>query len=428
VAQYGIGQSVSRDEDPQLLRSDGRFVADVDMAGQCHGVVVRSPHAAARIRSVDGAAARTAPGVRLVLTGEDVLSAGLGTVLPEVPRQRRDGSAAIVTPQPLLMTDRARYVGDCVAFVVADTLAEAQDGAELVAVDYEPLEPVISSERAVAPGAPLVWQECAGNEAFFHQAGDRDAVDAIIETAPHVIRHKFVINRITTNPMEPRAAVAEYDRRTGRYTIWCTVQTPHPTRLILAEQIFHIPETSIRVVCEQMGGGFGMKGGCYSEYALCMWAARRIGRAVKWVAERSESLLSDDHTRDNVTEAALALDTDGNMLALRVKTLADIGAYYTSDRSWISPIVNLGVLAGTYVTPAIHVEVTGVLTNTRMTGPYRGAGRPEAAYVIESMISLAARELGIDPVELRRRNTIPADAMPFNSPLTKSALDAGGLV
>ena len=417
MGQFGIGQPVPRTEDPHLLKGAGRYVDDVSRAGQTHGYVVRSPYASARIRAIGADKARAAPGVVLVLTGAEYAASGLGTVLPDAPRKRRDGGPAFVCPQPLLMTDRARYVGDCVAFVVAETLAQAKDAAELVEVDYEPLAVLTSAEEAVKADAPAVWDDCPDNQAFFHQAGDKAAVDAAFAAASHITRHKFVINRITTNAMEPRACLAEYDSHQDRYVIWCTVQAPHPTREVLADQIFKLPQHKFRVVCEKMGGGFGMKGGCYSEYALSLWAAREIGRPVKWVSERSEGILSDDHTRDNVTEAELALDDDGRFLALRVRTLANIGAYYTSDRSAIAPIANLGVLAGTYRTPAIHVEVSAVLTHTRMTGPYRGAGRPEAAYVIESMIDKAARELGMDRVELRRRNAIPAQAMPFKTGL-----------
>jgi len=276
---------------------------------------------------------------------------------------------------------------------------------------------VTGAADAVAPGAPPVWDACPDNQAFFHELGNRTAVDAAFAHAAHVVRHRLVITRVAPNSMETRGCLAEYDSAEDRYTIHCTVQAPHRIRALLANQVLHIPETKLRVISENMGGGFGMKGGCYPEYPLSLVAAKLLGRPVKWIGERSESLLADEHGRDNVSDAELALDRDGRFLALRVRTLANCGAYYTSDRNAGPAVQNLGVLAGVYTTPAIHVEVSGVLTHTMLTGYYRGAGRPEAAYVIETLVDKAARELAIDPAELRRRNTIPADAMPFKTGL-----------
>jgi carbon-monoxide dehydrogenase large subunit len=418
MGQFGVGQPVPREEDPYLLRGAGRYVDDVRPARQVHGYVLRSPHAHARIRAIDAAAAKAAPGVLLVLTGADPEVAALGTQSPRVPRRRRDGSPMFVAPQHMLARKRVRYVGDYVAFVVAETLAEAKDAAELIAVDYEPLPAVLSTEKAVLPGAPAVWDECPDNQAYVHEAGNKTAVEAAFARAAHVVKHKMVINRITANSMEPRGCLAEYDDHEDRWIVRCTVQSPHRIRGILANQIFKVPELRFRVIADNVGGGFGMKGGCYPEYALTALAARLLRRPVKWISERGEGLLSDEQARDNVTEAALALDRDGRFLALRVRTVANAGAYHNSDRNSGPAVVNLGVLAGTYTTPAIHVEVTGALTNTMLTAHYRGAGRPEAAYVMETLVDLAARKLGIDPAELRRRNTILASAMPFKTALT----------
>ena len=417
MERIGIGQAVPRVEDPRLLKGAGRYVDDVVLPRQAFACVLRSPHAHAAIRSIDASAAKAAPGVLLVLTGEDAPVRELGTQRPRNARKRRDGSDAFLSPQPHLARGRVRYVGDPVAFVVAQTYLQAKDAAELIEVDYDPLPAVIGTEAATLPGAPAVWEGCPDNQAYFHRVGNKAAVDAAFSGAAHVVRHRLVINRITANSMEPRGCLAEYDAGDERYTIRCTVQAPHRIRGILATQIFRLPETRFRVIAPNVGGGFGMKGGCYPEYVLALLAARLLGRPVKWIAERSEGLLADEQARDNVTDAELALDERGRFLALRVRTLANCGAYYNSDRNAGPAVQHLGVLAGVYTTPAIHVEVTGVLTNSMLVGYYRGAGRPEAAYVIEATVDKAARELGIDPVELRRRNTIPADAMPFKTGL-----------
>ena len=306
-----------------------------------------------------------------------------------------------------------RYVGDPVALIVAETIAAAKDAAEAIEIDYEPLPAVISAAEAVRPGAPAVWDQCPDNQAFLHELGDKAAVERAFAQADHVIRHRIVISRLTTNSMEPRGALAEYDAREERIALRCTVQVPHMMRRTIAEEIFEVPETNFRIIAENVGGGFGMKGALYPEYSLTALAARLLRRPVKWMSERSEAMLSDEHCRDNVSDAELALDRNGRFLALKVRTLANIGAYHSSDRNAGPPTNNLGVLAGTYVIPAIHVEVSAVLTNTMMTGHYRGAGRPEAACVLETMVDLAARTLALDPAELRRRNTIAADAMPF---------------
>lgn len=417
MGDYGVGQSVPREEDPYLLRGAGRYLDDVTLAGQVRGYVLRSPHAHARIRAIDITRAAAMPGVLKILTGRDPDLMALGTQRPAKARTRRDGSPAYAAPQFILARDFVRHIGEPVAFVVADTLNEAKDAAEAILVDYEPLQAVATLADAVAPGAPSVYAECPDNAAFVHADGDRAATEQALAKGAHVVRHRMTISRLTTNPMEPRGAIAEHDAREGRTTLRCTAQGPHTIRRILASEILKIPETKLRVISENVGGGFGVRGALYPEYALCALAARLTGRPVKWIAERSEILLSDEHCRDNITDAELALDADGHFLGLRVRTYANIGAYYNSDRSAGPPINNMGVLAGTYVIPAMHAEVTGVFTHSMMTGPYRGAGRPEAAYVIETLVDLAARELEIDPAELRRRNTIPAAAMPYKTAL-----------
>jgi aerobic carbon-monoxide dehydrogenase large subunit len=417
MGEFGIGQPVPREEDPYLVRGAGRYVDDVTVAGQARGYVLRSPHGHARIVSISTDAARTMPGVALVLTGEDEAVRRLGTQRPQTPRKRRDGSPAFASPQPFLARERVRYVGDPVAFIVAETLEQAKDAAEAIEVDYEMLPAVATTEDAIMPGAVAVWEGCPDNQAFTHVAGDGAAVAKAFATAPHVVRHRMVINRLTTNSMEPRGCIAEYAARDHRTTLRCTVQGPHMIRRAIATEVFKEAETQFRVIAENVGGGFGMKGGLYPEYVLTALAARLVGRPVKWISERGEGLQSDEHCRDNVTEAELALDANGRFLAFAVRNFANIGAYYNSDRNAGPPTNNIGVLAGTYMIPAISSETTAVLTNTMMTGPYRGAGRPEAAYVIETMVDFAARELGIDRAEMRRRNMIPPEAMPYKTAL-----------
>ncbi len=391
---YAIGDPVQREEDLRLLKGKGRYADDVKTPHEARGHVLRSPHAHARILSADVRRARAAPGVIAVLTGEDVRKRGLGTLMPAIPRKRRNGAPAFVCPQPILAQGRVRYVGEPIAFVVAETLNEARDAAELIDVAYEPLPAVVTAEAALAPGAPALWDDNPGNEAFFHEVGDKAAVDAAFARADHVVRHRTVINRVTANSMEPRGCVAHYDEDDRRYTIRCTIQSAHGTRAALAEQIFKLPQNRFRVVCDNMGGGFGMKGGCSAEYALSLWASELTGRPVRWIAERSEGLLSDEQGRGSAVDTELALDKDGKFLALRARWTASIGAYYTTDRCAIPLTVALGCLVNTYTIPAIHAQVVAVLTNIMTIAPYRGGGRPEPIYVTETIIDKAAHQLG----------------------------------
>ena len=413
MGQFGIGQPVTRFEDQRLLRGGGRFHNDVNLPGQTHAVIVRSVYAHARIRSIDTAAARSAPGVLGVFTGADV--AGLGTMQMTLKRKRPDGGPMFAPPHRGLAQDRARYVGDPVVLVVAETLAQAEDAAELVAIDYEPLPSVTSTAEAIG-GAP-VWDECPDNVSNLFEAGDKAAADAAIAGAPRVVRRRFVITRVHAQYMEPRGALGVYDPGEDRYTLHADVQYPHRVRNALATNILRVPEHQIRVIAGDVGGGFGTKGWQYPEHRLMLWAARKVGRPVKWACERRDAIPADEHARDNVTEAELALAPDGRFLGLRVRTLANVGAYVSSDRNLLATFANVVTLVGVYHFPAAHVAVTSVLTNTNSTAPYRGAGRPEATYVIERMIDDAARELGLDAIELRRKNLIPPSAMPYKNPL-----------
>ncbi|HUZ75901.1 MAG TPA: xanthine dehydrogenase family protein molybdopterin-binding subunit [Stellaceae bacterium] len=424
MSLYEIGQAVLREEDLRILRGKGRYVDDVAAPGVVRGFVLRSPHAHARIAAIDGARARALPGVLAVLTGADVARRGLGTLTPLVPRKRSTGAPAFICRQPLLAQGRVRFVGEPVAFIVAETLNDARDAAESIEVAYEPLPAAVTAEAALAPGAPALYDDNPGNEAFFHEAGDKEAVEAAFRRADHRVGHRIVINRVTANSMEPRGCLAQFDPADGRYTIRCTVQSVHATRAALADQIFKLPQNRFRVVCDNMGGGFGMKGGCYPEYGLSLWAAELTGRPVRWIAERSEGLLSDEQGRGSVVDTELALDKDGKFLGVRAQWSAAIGAYFTSDRCTTPLTVALGCLVNTYTMPAIHAQVTAVLTNTMTIAPYRGGGRPEPIFVIETIVDKAAHQLGIDPAELRRRNTIPAAAMPYTTPL-RQTYDSG---
>ncbi|MEX2147441.1 MAG: xanthine dehydrogenase family protein molybdopterin-binding subunit [Candidatus Rokuibacteriota bacterium] len=416
MGRFGIGQGIRRVEDARLLRGQGRFLGDVNLPGQAWAVIVRSMHAHARLAGIDPAAALAAPGALAVYTGADV-ARDLGTMQMTLKRKRPDGSPMFAPPHRGLTQDRVRYVGDPVAMVVAETLAQAEDAAERLRVEYEPLPSVTSIAEAVRAGAPAVWDECPDNVSNVFEAGDRAATEAAFARADRVVRRRYVITRVHAQYMEARGALGVWDASEGRYTLYADVQYPHRVRNALAANIFKIPEQDLRVIVGDVGGAFGTKGWQYPEHRLVLWAARRLGRPVKWACERREAIAADEHARDNVSEAELALDADGRFLAVRVRTLAGVGAYVSSDRNLLATFTNVVGVVGVYTMAAAHVHVTSVLANTNATAPYRGAGRPEATYLIERLIDDAARELGVDRVDLRRRNLIPASAMPYRTPL-----------
>ena len=417
MGEFAVGQSVPREEDPRLLTGAGEFLDDVNLRNQAWGYVLRSPHAMADIRSIDIEKAEASPGVLSVLTGADWAAENYGGLpCEDATKKRADGSPMFHPTWPALVDGRARLVGDCVAFVIAETELQARDAAELIEVDYVPLQSVSGVERAVAPGAPAVWPHCADNVCFFDQKGDAAAVDAAFAKADRIVRQKLVNNRVTAVALEPRGCIGDYDSRYERYTLYTGLQNPHPLRYQIARQVFDIPETSVRIVPGDVGGSFGMRGGTYAELVLVLWASRLTGRPVKWRCDRSEGFMSDSHGRDNVSDVALALDKDGRFLGLKVSTLADMGAYL-AIRGPRPPTNNLGTLAGVYRTPAVHVEITGVFTNTVPTNPYRGAGAPEAAYLGERLIDMAARELGMDAAEIRQINSVTPDQMPWTNAL-----------
>jgi carbon-monoxide dehydrogenase large subunit len=404
---------VRRVEDQRFLTGRSRYVDDIHLPHMLHGAVVMSPHAHARIRGIDIKEALKLPGVALVLTGEDLKREGLGGIPPLFMPEDMGGPKGYRTFRPLLEAAKVRYVGDRVAFVVAETPEQARIAAELVEVDYEPLPAAVSVADAAQEGAPKVWDDnAAGNLAFPLMMGNKDATDAAFGRARHTVSLRLYNNRITANAMEPRAAIGDFSNES--FTLHTSSQNPHGVRSILAGAVFRIPEIKIRVISPDVGGGFGMKGDIYPEDGLVLWASRRLGRPVKWVATRTESMLGDNHGRDQLISAEMALDENGKILGVRAQALHAVGAYVTN--AGVVPVLcALRNIPNVYVVPAMLVASKATFTHTTPLGPYRGAGRPEASYVMERLMDEAARELDMDPVELRRRNYIPPSAMPYNT-------------
>ncbi|HYM29712.1 MAG TPA: xanthine dehydrogenase family protein molybdopterin-binding subunit, partial [Candidatus Cybelea sp.] len=417
MGQFGIGQPVARFEDPRLLRGEGRYIHDVNLANQAYAIIVRSPHAHARLRRIETAAALKMPGVLAVYTAADVARDGLGVIGTTFPRKRPDGSPMFAPAHKGFAEGQVQYVGDPVAMVVAETLAQAKDAAEAVVVDYEPLPSVTSTLDLLKPGSPAVWSECPDNVSHVHEVGNATAVNAAFAKAAHIIKRRYVITRVFAHYMETRGVIGTYDPGEDRYTVYADVQYPHRVRNALASKILKVPEGKVRVIAGDVGGAFGTKGWQYAEHRLMPWAARKLGRPVRWISDRSEAIQADEHARDNVSDAELALDREGRFLGLRVRNVSNVGAYISSDRNLLTTFANLGTLVGVYAIPAAHVHVTVMLANCNPTAPYRGAGRPEAIYVIERLIDDAARELGLDAIELRRKNAIAPAAMPYKTPL-----------
>jgi aerobic carbon-monoxide dehydrogenase large subunit len=412
--RFGIGQPVTRKEDRRFLTGQGRYVADIDLPRQAYAAFLFSPHAHARIRAIDASAARALPGVFDILTGAEWTEDGLGTIDPEVMPEDIGGPKGFRTKRPPLAIDRVRYVGERVAVIIAASEALARDAAELVSVDYEVLPAVVEAPDAVRPGAPVIHDGAANNTSVTMRMGNADAVAPAFAQAAHVTRMSLFNNRLSAVTMEPRGAIAEYDPGTNRYTLYTSTQNVHGVRHGLAHQILHVPESRIRIVARDVGGGFGMKGQIYPEEAVIVWAARRIGRPVKWIPSRAESLLGDNQARDLRVEAELALDKDGRFLALRWTGLTNAGAYIEGAGA-IPMLFSLKLAPTVYDIPAVSVTNSLVLTNTAPTVPYRGAGRPEAVYIMERLVDRAAREMKIDPAELRAKNLVRPDAFPYQT-------------
>ena len=412
MRQFGIGQPVRRVEDRRFITGRGRYLDDVSRPRQAHAVFLRSPHAHARIGSIDVAAAAAAPGVLAVLTGADLAADRIGTI-PCVSGV----AGAVLPPRPAMVEDSVRHVGDTGAMGVAETAAAARDAAELIAVAYEPLPAAVDTAGALASGQPQVWDEAPNNRCFEWDIGDSTAVAKAATAARHKVTLTLVNNRVVVNPMEPRGAIGEYDPGEDAYTLWSSTQGSHFVRNLLAEHVFHIPENRIRVVTPDVGGGFGMKLFLYPEHVLVLWAAKRVGRAVKWVPDRADSFMTDTQGRDNVTKLDLALDENLKFRGLSVELTANMGAYLSNFAPEIPTFSGAVMHSGVYAIPVINVAVKGVFTHTVPVDAYRGAGRPEAAYALERLVDFAARQLGVEPAELRRRNLVPAAAMPYATPL-----------
>ncbi|TMB03323.1 MAG: xanthine dehydrogenase family protein molybdopterin-binding subunit, partial [Deltaproteobacteria bacterium] len=407
-----FGSSIKRREDPRLITGKGVYVDDVKLPATTYASFVRSPHAHARIKAIDSSAARKLPGVVAVYTGKELSAGGVkslpvGWLLPNIK----------LPPHLPLAVDRARYMGDAVAVVIAESPYVARDAADLVDVDYEPLPVVTDAVRATEGGAPKLHDEAPDNVSFRWSLGDKDKTDAAFRGAARVVKEHFVNHRLIPNAIEPRAALASANPATGEITLWVTTQNPHVHRLLMAAFVLGIPEHKLRVISPDVGGGFGSKIFVYPEECVVTWASRALGRPVKWTAERRESFMTDAHGRDHQTDAEMALDADGHILGLRVKSTVNLGAYLSLFAPSVPTYLYGTLLAGAYKTPAIHVEVTGAFTNTTPVDAYRGAGRPEACYVVERMVDLAAKELGVDPVELRRRNFIAPEQFPYQTPV-----------
>jgi carbon-monoxide dehydrogenase large subunit len=418
MVQFGVGQPVRRTEDRRFVAGHGRYTDDVALPRQAHAAVLRSPHAHARILGIDTRAAAAAPGVLAVFTHADLERDGIGGVPCMVPMQNRDGSAAPMPPCPLLAGDRVRHVGDSVAFLVAETAAQARDALELIEVRYEPLPAIVDPAKAMEGGQPLVWDDVPRNRQLDWALGDEAAADAALARAAHKVSLTLVNNRVVPNSMETRGGLGLWDPGEERFTLYASTQGSHFLRQQLAENVFRMPENRFRVVTPDVGGGFGMKLFLYREHALVLYAARRLGRPVKWTGERSDAFMTDTHGRDNVTTATLGLDEDGRFLAVKVETIANFGAYLSNYAPYIPTYSGAPMLVGLYDIPAAHVAIKGVFTHTVPVDAYRGAGRPEAAYTVERLVDAAARRLGLDRAELRRRNYIPPGKMPY-----KTALD-----
>src|SRR5712692_8845436 len=419
MSATGIGAAVRRKEDHRFITGKGHYTADVNRPGQCYAYFLRSRHAHARIRSIDSS---KVTGVVAVLTGAELAADHIGNLICGWMIKSKDGSEMKMAPHPALAHGKANYVGDAVAVVIAETLEQAEDAAWKINVDYEILPAVVDPAKAQGSGAPQIHQIAPHNTIYQWQIGDPKAAEATFKAAKHVTKLDFINNRLVPNAIEPRAAIGEYDPGTDSLTLWNTTQNPHVARLVISAFVGMTPEHKLRVIAPDVGGGFGSKIFIYPEEVVCLWASRKVGRPVKWVAERSESFLTDAHGRDHVTHAEMAFDADGKITGLKVKTIANLGAYMSTFSSAVPTYLYATLLSGQYEIPMIHCEVDAVYTNTVPVDAYRGAGRPEATFVVERLVEVGARELGIDPTELRKKNFV--QKFPYQT-VVASLYDAG---
>jgi len=413
----GIGASVRRKEDARFLNGRGNYTDDINRPGQLHAYVKRSDRAHATINGIDTAAAAATAGVVAVFTGPDMAAENIGGLPCGWQIHNKDGSPMAEPPHPVIAVGKVRHVGDPVAVVIAETKQQAKDAAELLSIDYTDLPAVATMAAALASGAATVHDDAPGNVCYDWHIGDKAIVDGVFANANKVVRLDLTNNRLIPNAMEPRAAVGDYDVNSGDYTLYTTSQNPHVIRLLMGAFVLHIPENKLRVVAPDVGGGFGSKIYHYAEEAIVTWAAAKVRRPVKWTAERTESFMSDAHGRDHVSTAEMAIDAQGTFLGLRVATQANMGAYLSTFAPCVPTYLYATLLAGTYKTPVIYCEVKAVFTNTVPVDAYRGAGRPEATFLLERLVDAVAYDTGIDRVEIRRRNFIPADAFPYQTPV-----------
>jgi carbon-monoxide dehydrogenase large subunit len=415
MGRFGVGQPMRRVEDQRFLTGQGRYNDDVNLPGQAYGALLRSPLAHAEISSIDTAAAQAAPGVLAVYTAADLSADGIGDIPCLTPMPGKNGSRTIMPPHPVLARERVRHVGDPVAFVVAETAAQARDACELIEVDYAELPVVTELAAAVEPSAPQVWEQAPNNVCLDWEIGDRAATEAAFAKADHVTRLELVNNRVVVAPMEPRGAIGDYDGSADQLTLYTGTQGGMRMRPQLADKIFKVPGERVRIVTPDVGGSFGMKIFLYGEQVMVLYAARKLGRPVKWSGDRSECFLSDSQGRDQIVTAELALDKEGRILGLRSSGLANMGAYLSNFAPLIPTGASGRMFSGLYAIPAVHMEVKCVFTNSVPVDAYRGAGRPEAAYIVERLVDAAAREIGLTPDEMRRRNFIQPAALPYTT-------------
>ena len=423
MTKFGLAQSIRRVEDPRLLKGNGRYTDDIVLPGMLHGIVLRSPHAAAKLGMINTTAAASVAGVKAIYTAAELRADGIGPLPCAAPVQNRDGSDMANPPHLALAEGAVRHVGDPVAFIVADTAAAARDAAELMLVDYDVQPSITDMAHVIDADAPLVWPDVKQNIAFDWGIGDKAATDALFATAAHVTSLTVVNNRVVVASMEARAAIADYNSASDRWTLYANTQGGWLIKNLLGA-VFQTEPTKFRVITPDVGGGFGMKAFLYAEHALTCYAARKLGRPVKWASDRGEAFLADTQGRDNVTLGELAIDKDGKFLALRTRNVANMGAYLSTFAPYIPTLAGGAVLSGVYNFQQIYANVLGVFTHTVPVDAYRGAGRPESNYLLERLVDAAARELNIDRAEMRRRNMVPQSAMPHATPVGKT-YDAG---
>ena len=424
MQKFGIGQPATRIEDTLLTTGQGSYIEDLSLEGQAYAIFVRSPHAHAFIKKIDTDDARSLPGVLAIYTVEDLKADNIGNVPCGAPAMNKDGTPCVMPPRPALAEGKVRHVGDAVAVVIAETVEQARDAAEQVLIDYDLLEVVVETDGAMDPSATQIWEGAQNNRCFDWEAGNAESTEKAFSNAAKIVELNLINNRVVPTSVETRGAIASFESETGRLVLHVSCQGVHVMRRLLANAIFNCPEEDIHVLCKDVGGGFGMKIFLFPEYVVSLYAARKIGRPIKWISDRSEAFLCDSHGRDHVSHLQLALDANAKILGLKVNTIANLGAYLSNFAPFVATAAGVSMLVGCYSIPTAYVNVQGVFTNTAPVDAYRGAGRPEAIYAIERLIDVAAYDLGLAPDEIRRRNFIPGNAMPYDTSLG-STYDSG---